>query len=117
MPLRIVNRDLYHDRTVQDWHRWALPSWAYAMDVDLMGYCGWCARPLYLLEASTNPQHTMRVLNRLADMAHAPAHLVLHDRREPLDATSLRDHLMHLRWLHDYHHHPDLLHLHWRTST
>ena len=116
MPRRIQNLDLYHDRTVQDWHRWQLPSWAYAIDVDLLGYCGQCARPLYLLEASTNPHHGMRVLNMLGDLSQTPAHLVLHDRRQPLHADSLRQHLLHLRWLHDIHHHPDHLH-HWRNLT
>lgn len=79
MPDEIGNHDLYHDRTVQDWHRRELPRMCTAIDLDLMGACKSCSHPLYLIEASTNPEKGVSILRRLARAARVPAFLVLHD--------------------------------------
>jgi hypothetical protein len=106
MPRYVVNQALYLNRTVQDWHRFHLPDYASAMDVDLMGYCPHCYAPLYLIEASTNPQKAIGVLRALGELAHVPAGLVVHDCHEPLHAHALRQRLLTYRLRHYEQHHP-----------
>ena len=81
MPLEILNRELYADRTVQDWHRSALPSDHDAIDLDLMGVCrrSYCRDPLYFIEATTNPNKPATILRRLAAVADAYGIVVVHD--------------------------------------
>lgn len=77
-PLDVRNEALYHDRTVQDWHRATFSRDADAIDLDLMGACHRCRGPLYLIEASTNPDKATTILRKLAVRANLPAFLVLH---------------------------------------
>ena len=77
-PLAILNEELYHDRTVQDWHRTVFGADCWAIDLDLMGACRQCREPLYLIESSTNPEKATSILSRLAVRADLPALLVLH---------------------------------------
>lgn len=79
MPQVILNDALYHDRTVQDWHRNAFPASDWAIDMDLLGACNSCREPLYLIEATTNPNKPLSILKRLAMRSHLPALVVLHD--------------------------------------
>lgn len=81
MPLQVVNRELYADRTVQDWHRSALPRDHDAIDLDLMGVChrGYCRDPLYLIEATTNPDKPATILRRLAERCGVFGIVVQHD--------------------------------------
>lgn len=79
MPQVILNDALYHDRTVQDWHRNAFPASDWAIDMDLLGACNSCREPLYLIEATTNPNKPLSILKRLAMRSHLPAFVVLHD--------------------------------------
>ena len=81
MPLEIQNEALYHDRTVQDWHRRVMPRNADAIDLDLFGTChrAWCRDPLYFIEASTNPSKPVSILNRLSRKADGFGILVVHD--------------------------------------
>jgi len=79
MPQDILNETLYHDRTVQDWHRKAFPASDWAIDMDLLGACNSCREPLYLIEATTNPRKPLTILQRLAERSSLPALVVLHD--------------------------------------
>jgi hypothetical protein len=81
-PLAILNEALYHDRTVQDWHRAAFGPDCWAIDLDLMGACKRCREPLYLIEASTNPDKPTSILWQLAVRADLPALLILHKNGE-----------------------------------
>ena len=81
MPLQIMNEKLYHDRTVQDWHRRVLPPDADAIDIDLFGMCrrSYCRDPLYFIEATTNPNKPTTILRRLAEKADAYGIVAEHD--------------------------------------
>lgn len=81
MPQQILNQALYHDRTVQDWHRDVFPASAWAIDLDLMGACNSCSEPLYLIESTTNPHKPVTILHRLAKRANLPAVVVLHENK------------------------------------
>jgi hypothetical protein len=77
----VRNANLYADRTVQDWHRDALPAEASAMDLDLMGFCGkgYCRAPVYFIEATTNTENKATTVTRaLARATGAPAYLAFH---------------------------------------
>ena len=76
---RIRNESLYYDRTVQDWHYAAFPTDHSAIDIDLMGACKMCSAPVYLIEATTKPQKSSRMLLALAKRAHVPAFVIWHD--------------------------------------
>jgi hypothetical protein len=79
MPLTIQNQTLYQDRTVQDWHRESFPATHWAIDLDLMGACNRCREPLYLIEATTNPEKPYTILRKLAARAEVPALVIYHD--------------------------------------
>ena len=81
MPLQIMNETLYHDRTVQDWHRRVMPADADAIDLDLFGTCHkWtCRDPLYFIEATTNPNKPVTILRRLAEKADGFGIVAMHD--------------------------------------
>ena len=81
MPLNIVNQELYADRTVQDWHRRVMSYDSDAIDVDLMGVCPvkWCRDPLYVIEATTNPNKPATILRKLAEKATMAGIVVYHD--------------------------------------
>lgn len=79
MPLNIGNHTLYHDRTVQDWHRDTLPSSFMAIDLDLMGVCPRCKDPLYGIEATTNPNKPVTILRQLARKADMAGIVAMHD--------------------------------------
>ena len=81
MPLEVLNEALYHDRTVQDWHRRVMPRNADAIDLDLFGTCNraWCRDPLYFIEATTNPNKPVTILRRLAEKADGFGIVVEHD--------------------------------------
>ena len=79
MPLSIINSDLYADRTVQDWHRAAFPASAWAIDLDLLGACNLCRCPVYLIEATTNPNKPLSILKKLAEVSSLPAFVIWHD--------------------------------------
>lgn len=96
-PLRIVNVDLYLDRTVQNWHREMLPADASAMDLDLMGYCPICCAPLYLIEATTRGDKAAPALFELARRANVPALVIRHDRRGPVAGREVWP-VHHRRW-------------------
>lgn len=74
----VRNQTLYQDRTVQDWHFDTFSADCWAIDVDLMGCCKACGEPLYLIEATTNPEKPTRLLMKLAVRAEVPALLILH---------------------------------------
>jgi len=84
MPLHIGNRELYQDRTVQDWHRRMMPRDADAIDVDLVGVCrhSYCREPLYWIEATTNPNKPATILRRFAQMTNAYGLVVQHDTEQ-----------------------------------
>lgn len=88
---QVRNVDLYQDRTVQDWHRDAFPSTYHAIDLDLMGCCHICRTPLYLIEATTNPQKGFSIMRRLSEMARVPAFVVYHDREQVTSAMHVSD--------------------------
>lgn len=116
---QVRNAALYADRTVQDWHRDAMPGNADALDIDLLGVCAdrVCRRPLYVIESTTNPDKNTGMVRALARHAGAVAVLVVHNtdqivewRRESprgLDAPrgttgeELRHYLLDLRADHD----------------
>lgn len=78
-PTQIQNPDLYANRTVQDWHREVFPADHWAIDLDLMGACSGCRRPLYLIEATTSPRKSTSILRALAERASIPAYLIFFD--------------------------------------
>lgn len=82
MPDEILNPDLYQDRTVQDWHRVRFPRQAWAIDLDLMGACHICREPLYLIEATTNPNKPTTILRALAKRADIPGLVIFHDTEQ-----------------------------------
>jgi hypothetical protein len=92
MSLRIVNPALYLDRTVQNWHRTALPADATATDLDLMGYCSRCCAPLYLIEATTRGDKTAPAMFELARRANVPALIIRHDRALPVAGREVWPH-------------------------
>lgn len=79
MTERIKNEQAYYDRTVQDWHFRVFPKEHAAIDLDLMGACRLCGQPVYLIEATTNPNKQIRYLRALAARAQVPAFIVWHD--------------------------------------
>lgn len=80
MPDRIINAKLYADRTVQDWHRTSFPSNHTAIDIDLMGYCAVCRKPVYFIESTTNPNKPTSVLHATAITAYVPAAVIVHQQ-------------------------------------
>lgn len=91
MHEQIRNASLYQDRTVQDWHRTAFPSNYHAIDLDLMGCCSVCRKPLYLIEATTNPNKASSILHQLSVMSGVPAFVVWHDQHDVTRAKYLGD--------------------------
>lgn len=91
MPAEIQNDELYHDRTVQDWHRETFPKtdtrnratgeierkWT-AIDLDLLGACSVCFRTLYLIEATTRREKGLSILFNLAEAADVAAVVIRH---------------------------------------
>jgi hypothetical protein len=75
---RVRNPALYADRTVQDWHFDTFPKDWSAIDLDLMGTCRTCSEPLYLIEATTNPNKPVTMLYRLARRADLEAFTIWH---------------------------------------
>jgi hypothetical protein len=80
---------LYEDRTVQDWHRRVFGEDCWAIDLDLLGACRRCREPLYLIEATTNPNKPTSILFNLARRAHVPALIIWHDREDPTGARQI----------------------------
>lgn len=78
----IQNIELYHDRTVQDWHRYTFPPAHKALDLDLFGFCQFCRETVYMVESTTNPNKATSVLRALAARASVPAAVVLHSDGE-----------------------------------
>lgn len=125
MPDHVVNEALYHDRTVQDWHRERFHHDAWAIDLDLMGACHMCADPLYLIEATTNPEKHTSIIHQLAKRSQVPALLIVHDQecvryaeivyprpRTTLNSeTALTDYIVTLRQEHESEQHPQ-----WTTT-
>ena len=77
-PQEIQNQQLYHDRTVQDWHRNSFPSDWWAIDLDLVGVCNKCRESLYFIESTTNPNKATSILKRLAQKSGTTALIVYH---------------------------------------
>jgi hypothetical protein len=88
-PRHVMNGVLYHDRTVQDWHRATFGVDAWAIDLDLVGACRRCREPLYLIEATTNPDKPTTILKRLSSLAGVPGILVRHRDGQIVRATWL----------------------------
>jgi hypothetical protein len=117
---RVRNPLLYQDRTVQDWHFNSMVRQASAIDLDLYGYCNLCYEPLYLIEASTNPDKAVNALMGLALRASVPAFLVLHRDGRIVKAHELTRTLVHEggdalkaelalnRFTHVTRHHPEI---------
>jgi len=78
MPLEIRNWALYHDRTVQDWHRESFPPDYWAIDLDLLGVCKFCKDPLYAIESTTNPNKPLSILSTLVRKLGIPGLMILH---------------------------------------
>lgn len=74
----VKNPDQYFDRTVQEWHYYAFPKDYDAIDLDLMGVCHTCRRPLYLIESTTNPGKYYTILRTLAELSQTHAFVVYH---------------------------------------
>lgn len=89
MPQHIANETLYHDRTVQDWHRESFPSEYWAIDLDLMGVCKRCKKPLYLIESTTNPNKPLSILSALAKELGIPGLMILHNTEKIIYARSV----------------------------
>lgn len=92
MPLEIGNHALYHDRTVQDWHRNMLPPSFMAIDLDLMGVCPTCKNPLYGIEATTNPNKPVTILRQLARKADMAGIVAMHDTHGITGFRVVHDH-------------------------
>jgi len=92
-PYEIRNEALYHDRTVQDWHRLSFPRSYWAIDIDLMGACGQprCSMPLYLIESTTNPNKPIGILSKAGNMMNIPAFIVRHDASQIVEAHQISD--------------------------
>lgn len=123
MPDEILNPDLYQDRTVQDWHRERFPRQAWAIDLDLMGACHICREPLYLIEATTNPNKPTTILKKLAKRADVPGLVIFHDTTAVRSARMVHPRvnaypdegavhglLVAIRTYHFAHHHPEARH-------
>ena len=93
MALHIMNQELYHDRTVQDWHRRAMPRDAYCMDLDLLGYCHvvGCRAPLYGIEATTRRDKVTTVLKQLATRGEFFGLCVVHDEGQIVQFKVIHD--------------------------
>jgi hypothetical protein len=89
MPQVILNQALYQDRTVQDWHRESFCSSDWAIDLDLLGACNSCREPLYLIEATTNPNKPLSILRRLAERSNLPALVIMHDTERVLSGRTI----------------------------
>ena len=89
MPDQVQNWEAYFDPTIRLWHRRALPRDCWAIDLDLVGACKVCRQPLYLIEATRNPDKATSVLERFATMCDVPALIVWHDDNGPTHARSL----------------------------
>jgi hypothetical protein len=95
MPLEIRNRDLYLERTVQDWHRVAFGPTDDAIDLDLFGVCHRCRDPLYLIEgAGASLRKPTTILVRLAIRASVPAFLVSHSAGRVVGGRQVWPHLI-----------------------
>lgn len=88
-PRHILNPALYADRTVQDWHRATFPADHWAIDLDLMGACHICRDPLYLIEATTNPNKPTTILENLARRASTVAYVINHQAGEVVGGQML----------------------------
>jgi hypothetical protein len=78
MSMTIRNQALYHDRTVQDWHRETFPSDYWAIDLDLVGVYKHCKQSLYAIESTTNPNKPLSILSALAAKLGIPGLMILH---------------------------------------
>lgn len=118
MPHAIQNRQLYADRTVQDWHRMSFPASDWAIDLDLMGACHRCRCPIYVIEATTNPNKPTTILLELAKRAALAAVVIFHDtatitsgrmiypqRLDLRNESEVREHLAFIRMVHMQTHH------------
>jgi hypothetical protein len=79
------------DLTFSAWHRRRFGDDASAIDVDLVGYCTRCARPLYAIEATRREDKSTRILVELARRLDCPALLVRYDELDG-DLVGLRAH-------------------------
>lgn len=78
----VRNPEKYYDRTVQEWHATTFPKSFSAIDLDLMGFCPRCARPLYCIEAAEVDHKPTRVLQRLGLLSATPSLLIVHSKHE-----------------------------------
>lgn len=77
MPMKIRNQKLYHDRTIQNWHRATLPENCQAIDLDLIGMCEICRAWLYLIEGATHWNKPTAALRWGARKLGIPAFLIV----------------------------------------
>ncbi len=82
----IRNEQQYADRTVQMWHRDILTNYDHAIDLDLLGYChiSHCRKPLYWIEATSNPNKPTSVLREVCNDSKrkVPGFVILHNWQE-----------------------------------
>lgn len=80
----MTHADVYNEqknlaKVVNDWHRDRFPEEHKAIDIDLMGCCPRCKRPLYLIEATEQMEgKPTSYLRALAVEADTPAFLIFH---------------------------------------
>ena len=116
MPNYILNHKLYHDRTVQNWHR-KLPDNCHAIDLDLVGICEDCRAWLYLIEGATYWDKPTTAIRWAANTLNIPAFLVvgrdddieggmmIMPKRKRYDPDALADVLLKIRKYHHSRHH------------
>lgn len=69
-----------------DWHREHPDNYATMVDVDGVGYCHRCLRPLYIIEATRSRRRkTAAVAERLADMLACECIVLYRDDTRPTE--------------------------------
>jgi hypothetical protein len=84
-PAQITNPELYQDRFVQHWHRRVFPTDWWAIDVDLVGVCKKCRRPLYWIESTTNPNKPLTIMRQI-ESPGVPGIVIIHDTQRIIEA-------------------------------
>jgi hypothetical protein len=71
------------DLAVNDWHRLVLGDDADAMDVDLVGMCRICPKPLYMIEGSRAARKPCPWLKAICNELDIPAFRILYTETAP----------------------------------
>jgi len=88
----VQNPDAYFDTTVNEWHMKTFPWDATAIDVDLVGTCRSCNKPLYMVEATENPAKYSYILQEMARRCSCVAYVVWHQDKYVTEAQQVYPH-------------------------